>query len=140
VTPWITLASAIVATGEQQLTEQLLDSAAVEILDEMRWSPVYGSLATLKESALGRAIAWQAAYRVTQAGQADDAEGTRVTSEKIGDYSVSYDGSAMTGGLISNRARALLRQYGLYRMSGLSHAGMPLARAVANAADVLSDP
>lgn len=147
---WITLADAKALTGDSALVEADLDYAQDEIYDEIRWHPIFGEDLTEKDSAdttlradaLGRAIAWQAAYRRANTAAADDTVGKTIQSESIGDYSVSYGEAALTraGGIVANRAIKLLKQYGLYNMTGISKQSSRYRYVVANAADALTDP
>lgn len=150
---WITLADAKALTGNSALVDADLTTAEAEIFDEIRWHPVFGDDlteettegVTLRADALGRAIAWQATYRKANVAGADDTSGNQVQSERIGDYAVTYGGQSgqglvSTGGIIANRARKLLKQYGLYNMTGLSKTAARFKYVVANAADVLTDP
>lgn len=150
---WITLADAKALTGDSALVEADLEYAQTEIYDEIRWHPTFGTDltetdsadATLRAEALGRAIAWQATYRRDNAAGADDASGQVVQRERIGAYEVQYGrpsggGVVTAGGIVANRALKLLRQYGLYNMTGLSRSTPRFGYVVANAADVLTDP
>lgn len=147
---WISLADAKSLTGNASLVDADLTNAQQEIYDEIRWTPVFGTdLAeetdageTLRADALGRAIAWQATYRLDNPAGADDTAGKQIQSEGIGDYSRSYGqtGLVAKGGVIANRALRLLKQYSLYNMTGLSSKHRRYSYVVANAADVLTDP
>lgn len=147
---WITLANAKALTGNSALVEADLEYAQDEVYDEIRWHPIFGedlteedsAGSTLRADALGRAIAWQAIYRKANAAGADDTSGDKIQSEKIGDYSVQYGEQGLTriGGIVANRALKLLRQYGLYNMTGISYGKARYKYVVANAADVLTDP
>lgn len=151
--PWITLTAARALTGNFAITKPKLQAAAQEIYDEMRWTPEYGvDLVTesysgdlLKATALGRAIAWQASYRQLTSATPSDGQSVLITSESFDIYSVGYGGQSgksgvRSGGAIAERALKILRQNGLYNMTGISGQHPRYRYLVANAADVLSDP
>jgi hypothetical protein len=121
---WITTAAASDLVSVT-LSDNDLERAAVDVYDEMRWKPdptqhLVGE--TKRRDALGRAIAWEAAARKTNPRSSSDGDpGSQVVSESLGHYSVTYQqGKGQSTALLSNRALSLLRQYGLYRMTGSS--------------------
>lgn len=153
IVPWIDLGVAKALVNDNTLTDADLIFAAQEIYDEMRWTPQHGTdLVTesysgdlLKADALGRAIAWQASYRQSTTPTPTDGQSVLITSESFDAYAVSYGGQTgksgiRSGGMIAERALKILRQFGLYNMSGISNSHPRYRYLVANAADVLSDP
>lgn len=96
----------------------------------MRWTPAFGvdladgsDRSTMQAGALGRAIAWQAAY-LRRSSPLDDLEGRRVSSESIGSYSVSYaDGDGGSRPTYAKRTRETLARAGLLRLTGESSRG-----------------
>lgn len=120
---WIDTQTAFDVTGVL-VTDAQLDAAEIDVFDLIRWNPVpdvdlnNGSdLALRQASALGRAIAWQAVYRLENPPVADT---PNIQSESIGAYSYTL---AEGGGLVSpypSRVRELVARAGLMRVSGTS--------------------
>lgn len=132
---WITAEAASELTGTE-LSDRELNAAAVDVYDEMRWTPVLGldlQLGTRENTrrvdALGRAIAWQAAYRKT-VDQAALLEGRNLQSESFGgSYSRTYAAGGGTVKVVTPRARKLLAENGLIATSGTSSTGHASSRS-----------
>lgn len=125
---WITADAAAVETG-LDLSDNELERAAIEVYDLMRWTPAFGvdiagdsDRDVMQRSALGRAIAWQAAYRRTNDPLAD-LGGRELSSVSVGSYSESYKDGSGSVPLYAKRTRSLLAAAGLLGLTGSSSRG-----------------
>ena len=120
----MTVSKASALTAASGLSARDLETAEDEIREIIGWAPSPSSYSSTVDDAgnptdvrvwaLGRAIAWQAAYRSTRAARPDDAA-QAVTQESVGggDYSASYAGAGKAGGgPIAIRTRNLLVRHG----------------------------
>ena len=123
VTDWVTVAEATAIAGVT-FTVAELENAADDVWSFIRWEPVFGTnltgdamLVTMQRSAIRQAIAWQAVHRKNNPPASADAS---ISSESIGEYSVSY--ATPTGGqIIGGRARDALASAGLMRRVGTTN-------------------
>lgn len=119
----MTIGDAAALTGVDGISARDLERAEDELREIIGHAPrpsdystltdVAGELVDRRVWALGRAIAWQAAYRSSAAATADD-QAVRISDETVGDLSVGYAGSGSgdAGGTIAPRARRLLATNG----------------------------
>lgn len=120
---WGMDAQAATALTGTTLADADLEAAEDEIRELIGWSPLPSSFSTdvsidgelldRRVWALGRAIAWQAAYRQAEPATATD-QAVRVSSESVGELSTSFagPGAVADGGTFAPRARRLLARYG----------------------------
>lgn len=118
----MTAATATSLTGTT-IDDDALEAAEDEVREIIGWSPrpsdyssaldVDGELVDRRVWAMGRAIAWQAAYRTATPASADD-QAVRISSETVGDLAVSYagNGAGEAGGTVAPRTRTLLARSG----------------------------
>lgn len=111
------------------VSDNELESAAVDVYDLMRWTPAFGidladgsDRAIRQADVLGRAIAWQAAYRARNS-PLDLLEDRELSSVSIGSYSESYADGRGSRPIVANRVRDLLAGAGLMRLAGTSSRG-----------------
>lgn len=124
--PWISSADAQALTGVA-VTEAELNAAAEDVYMEIAWTPEQGVDLTgntawpiRQRRALGEAIAWQAVER--QLRPPSTTPPVSVTSESIGQYSVSY-AEPVRHDIVNERSKRLLAGAGLYRRTGKSRGG-----------------
>lgn len=133
----VTAAQAL--TGDAGITDPDLEAAEDDLEELLGYAITEGTGTydvnpdTFTGTLLGRAVAWQAAYRraTSPGATAGTVAGDAMRSENIGDYSYTReDGSAVKPDPVAPRARDLLARSGLLaeRMTGRTHDGTARTR------------
>lgn len=125
---WIDASAASTLTGTE-ISESDLDAALVDVHDLIGWEPVLGTdlvgddtETVRRRNALGRAVAWQAAYRQKRP-PLQELDAKPLSSVSVGSYSESYAEGEGGPRIYPERVRRICAKAGLFHLTGNTRRG-----------------